>query len=164
MSFFVLEHAQKLQVKSRTSTRSRPQILSSLTLIQHGTCFKVTPACWDLPQRQHQVKRWAVLLIFLPKKTLNCCDKRKHNVIFELRAENILWKSEEDQGLMWGFLMGVDDTNRPSNYTFICWFLSCPSRLSKNMVNWEGQWLVGFTRFLRPTYFRLFFHVYGGLF
>ena len=45
MSFFVLEHAQKLQVKSRTSTRSRPQILSSLTLIQHGTCFKVTPAC-----------------------------------------------------------------------------------------------------------------------
>ena len=28
-----------------------------------------------------------VLLIFLPTKTLNCCDKRKHNVIFELRTE-----------------------------------------------------------------------------
>ena len=56
--FFFSEHAQKLQVKSRTRTRSRPQILSSLTLIQHGMCFKITPACWDLPQRQHQVKRW----------------------------------------------------------------------------------------------------------
>ena len=46
MSFF-FEHAQKLQVKSRTRTRtrSRPQILSSLTLIQHGMCFKITPAC-----------------------------------------------------------------------------------------------------------------------
>ena len=35
--FFFSEHAQKLQVKSRTRTRSRPQILSSLTLIQHGS-------------------------------------------------------------------------------------------------------------------------------
>ena len=96
VSFFW--NTQNLQVKSRTRARSRPQILSSLTLIQHGTCFKITPACWDLPQRQHQVK---------PTKSLNCCDKGKHYDWTETNAlKKKLWKSEEDQGRIQEFLMG----------------------------------------------------------
>ena len=75
-----------------------------------------------------------VLLIFLPTKTLNCCDKRKHNVILELPTE----KNCENQKIRGGsrsFWWGVDDTNRPSNYTLIYSKLSylCPKtwRISK---------------------------------
>ena len=75
-----------------------------------------------------------VLLIFLPTKTRNCCDKRKHNVILELPTE----KNCENQKIRGGsrsFWWGVDDTNRPSNYTLIYSKLSyfCPKtwRISK---------------------------------
>ena len=68
-----------------------------------------------------------VLLIFLHTKTLNCCNKRKHNVILELHTE----KNCENQKIRGGsrsFWWGVDDTNRPSNYTLIYSKLSyfCP--------------------------------------
>ena len=37
-------------------------------------------------------------VLFLPTKTITCCKKRKHNVIFELHSEKKkkLWKSEKD--------------------------------------------------------------------
>ena len=38
-------------------------------------------------------------VLFLPTKTITCCIKRKHNVIFELHSEKKkkkLWKSEKD--------------------------------------------------------------------
>ena len=35
-------------------------------------------------------------VLFLPTKTLICCNKRKHNVIFELHSEKKKGKSEKD--------------------------------------------------------------------
>ena len=69
-----------------------------------------------------------VLLIFLPAKTLNCCDKRKHNVIFELHTEKNCENQKKIRGGSMSFWWGVDDTNRPSNYTLIYFKLSyvCP--------------------------------------
>ena len=68
-----------------------------------------------------------VLLIFLPTKTLNCCDKRKHNVILELPTEKNC-ENQKIRGESRSFWWGVDDTNRPSNYALIYSKLSyfCP--------------------------------------
>ena len=94
VSFF-FEHAQKLQVKSRTRTRtrSRPQILSSLTLIQHGSkhIFEAKwlmreSACRNFSRKNDKYPANARVVVgggIFPINSVKCLAK---NLIVEMRA------------------------------------------------------------------------------
>ena len=91
--FFFSEHAQKLQVKSRTRTRSRPQILSSLTLIQHGSkhIFEAKwlmreSACRNFSRKNDKYPTNARVVVgggIFPINSVKCLAK---NLIVEMRA------------------------------------------------------------------------------